>query len=67
MGDSSLKFTTSDSFKLAKSDTPTENQTVLKKCGVCKSENTVRIFLKGGGSIIGYWYDEEFKCLDCGK
>jgi hypothetical protein len=67
MGDTSLTFTTSDSFMLAKSDLPVENQTVLKACGVCKSKNTVRIFFEGGGSIIGSWYDEEYKCLDCGK
>ena len=67
MGDTKENITTSDSFKLAKDDTPLENQRSLKACGVCKSKNTVRIFEEGMGSIIGYYFDEEYKCLDCSK
>ena len=58
MGDIPETVTTSDTLKLAESDTPLKNQKSLKACGSCKSKNTIRIFLEGGGSIIGSYYDK---------
>ena len=37
-----------------------------KKCGKCKSENTVCIYKYFSGSIIGYTKEDEFYCNDCG-
>ena len=40
--------------------------TPLKPCASCKSDYTVCIYADGAGSIVGYWSEQEFKCLDCG-
>ena len=38
-----------------------------KECGSCKSNNTACIFVRSEGCNMGFTFDEEYVCRDCGK
>ncbi len=67
MGDFSTDITCSDVPKFAAQDIPVTDQTSLRPCAACQSSHTVRLYSEGAGSIIGYYRDEEYLCLDCGR
>ena len=54
-------------------DTPSGNEEGYAKrdvkpkpCAACDSEDTTCVSARGGGSIIGTWCEEEFRCEECG-
>ncbi len=66
MGTSSSEIKISDTPILAK-DQIEIIINLKKECGNCKSLNTICIYNRSAGSIIGYFSDLEILCNDCGK
>lgn len=46
---------------------PEEQRRHHQACLACGSERTECIHFEGGGSLIGWFYEAEYLCRDCGK